>query len=68
MQYPQEADHKGKPYWANFKCNLYHHSMDKIFESIVNPSWYGMAVHCADDNVCHIFPMIQDISADTEES
>ena len=42
--------------------------MEKIFESIIHPSWHGMVVDCADDNVRHIFPFIQDISADTEES
>src|SRR5260370_39852675 len=38
-----------------------------IFESIIGPSQYRMVINCADNKACHIFPFIQDISANTEE-
>lgn len=63
-----EAAHKGKPYWANFKRTVYHKCVEKILESITFPSCYGMLVSCADRAVRRIFPFIQDISADTEEA
>jgi len=68
FQVDEESEHKGKPYWADFKHNLYHCSMERIFELIIGPSWYGMVINCADNKACCIFPFIQDISADTEES
>ena len=67
FQVEEELDHKGKPYWADFKCNLYHRSMEKISKSIIHPSQHGMVVDCANNNSHCIFPFIQDISANTEE-
>ena len=54
-------------HWANFKHQVYHECMAKIFESIVDPSHHGMLVACADGVVCHIYPFIQDASLDMEE-
>jgi hypothetical protein len=61
------ADAKGQPDWANFKCQIYHDCMAKVFESIIGPSQNGMLAECADGISRQVFPYIQDLSADMEE-
>lgn len=66
-QIAEEAEHKGKTTWTNFKRVVWHESFRHILSTIREISATGYQMRCADGVVRLLFPFIHTMIADYEE-
>lgn len=63
----EEAEHKGKTTWTNFKRIVWHESFRHILSTIRDISRTGYQMRCADGTQRLLFPFIHTLIADYEE-
>ncbi|KII83174.1 hypothetical protein PLICRDRAFT_58549 [Plicaturopsis crispa FD-325 SS-3] len=62
-----EAAHKGKPGYVNFKRAIWHESFYELLKNVAKYSKTGYSVRCGDDVVRRFFLFVLMLSADYEE-
>lgn len=67
LQVSEESQHAGKTYFVNFKNGVWHESVAKILESILEICEFGRSMECGDACIRHLLARLLILAADYEE-